>query len=135
MNRINPVYIVALLTILLSLVVYKLDAAKSELEENKVSFKVTQDLAVKLVSLKDVYADQTKIKQSLQRVLNDPSLSSADLDTKFKTASVSINAQGIDLRRLNLLLGKLLNTAYVVESMKLKSVSDTKADLQMEIRW
>lgn len=135
MNRINPVYIVALLTILLSLVVYKLDAAKSELEENKASFKTTQELARKLVSLKNVYADQTKIKQSLQRVLNDPSLSSADLDTKFKTASVSINAQGIDLRRLNLLLGKLLNTAYVVESMRLKSVSDTKADLQMEIRW
>lgn len=135
MNRINPLYIVVLLTILLSLVLYKLSAAKSELEENKASFKTTQELARKLVSLKDVYADQTKIKQSLQRVLNNAALSSAGVTSKFKTSSVSINAQSIDLKTLNLLLGKLLNTAYVVESMKIKSLSDTKADLQMEIRW
>jgi len=135
MNRINPLYIVVLLTILLSLVLYKLSAAKSEGEENKASFKTTQELARKLVSLKDVYADQTKIKQSLQRVLNNASLSSAGVTSKFKTSSVSISAQSIDLKTLNLLLGKLLNTAYVIESMRIKSLSDTKADLQMEIRW
>lgn len=135
MNRINPIYIVVLLTILLSLLIYTLNASKSELKENKESFKTTQALALKLVALKDVYADNIKIKQSLQKVLNDPSLQSAGLESKFKTASLSISAQSIDLRRLNLLLNKLLNAAYVIESMKLKSISDTKAELQMEIRW
>lgn len=135
MNRINPIYVVVLLVILLSLVIYRLDAGKRELEEHKASFKTTQALALKLVSLKDVYADNIKIKQSLQRVLNDASLKSAGIESKFKTSSVSIDAQSIDLRTLNLFLGKILNAAYVVESMKLKSVSDTKADLQMEIRW
>lgn len=135
MNRINPLYVVVLLTILLALVLYKLDTAKSELEESKASFKTTQELARKLVALKDVYADGRQIKQSLQGILNDPALLSADIETKFKTASVSINAQSIDLKRLNLLLGKLLNAAYAVESMKLKSISETKAELQMEIRW
>ena len=135
MNRINPIYIVILLTIVLLLVIYILGASKSELEENKESFKTTQAVALKLVSLKDVYADQTKIKQSLQRVLNDASIRSAAVDTKFKTTSLSINAQSIDLKTLNLLLSKILNAAYVIESMKIKRVSNTKADLQMEIRW
>jgi len=135
MNRINPIYIVVLLTFVLALVIYKLNTAKSELEENKASFKTTQELARKLVSLKDVYADNAKITQSLQRVLNDASIRSSGIETKFKATSLSINAQSIDLKTLNLLLGKLLNAAYVVESMKLKSISDTKADLQMEIRW
>ena len=135
MNRINPVYIVVLLTILLLLLVYKLDSLKHELEENKASFRTTQTLAAKLVSLKDVYADSTKIRQSLQRVLNDASIRSAAIETKFKTSALDIDAQGIDLKTLNLLLGKLLNAAYVVESMKIKRISDTKADLQMEIRW
>ena len=135
MNRINPIYIVVLLTFVLLIVIYRLDASKSELEENKASFKTTQAVALKLVSLKDVYADNAKITQSLQRVLNDASIRSAAIETKFKATSLSINAQSIDLKTLNLLLGKLFNAAYVVESMKLKSVSDTKADLQMEIRW
>jgi len=135
MNRINPIYIVISLMIVLVLFIYKLNVSKSELEENKETFKTTQAVAHKLVSLKDVYADNIKIKQSLQRVLNDASLRSAAVETKFKKTSLSINAQGIDLKTLNLLLGKLLNAAYVVESMKVKSVSDTKADLQMEIRW
>jgi len=135
MNRINPIYIVVLLTFVLFIVIYKLDSSKSELEENKASFKTTQAIALKLVSLKDVYADSTKITQSLQRVLNDASIRSAGVETKFKTRAVSINAQSIDLKTLNLLLGKLLNAAYVIESIKVKSVSDTKADLQMEIRW
>jgi hypothetical protein len=135
MNRINPIYIVVLLTILLSLLIYKLGTSKSELEENKESFKTTQAIALNLVSLKDVYADNIKIKQSLQRILNDTSLRSAGLKTKFKTTALSISAQSVDLKTLNLLLNKILNGAYVIESMKIKSVSSTKADLQMEIRW
>jgi len=135
MNRINPIYIVVLLTILLSLMIYKLGASKSELEENKESFKTTQAIALKLVSLKDVYADNVKIKQSLQRILNDASLRSAGLKTKFKATALSISAQSVDLKTLNLLLNKILNGAYIVESMRIKSVSRTKADLQMEIRW
>jgi len=135
MNRINPIYIVVLLTILLSLMIYKLGASKSELEENKESFKTTQAIALKLVSLKDVYADNVKIKQSLQRILNDASLRSAGLKTKFKATALSISAQSVDLKTLNLLLNKILNGAYIVESMRIKRVSRTKADLQMEIRW
>lgn len=135
MNRINPIYIVVLLMIVLSLVIYNLGASKSELAENKESFKTTQAIALKLASLKNVYADNIKIKQSLQRVLNDASLRSAGLETKFKRTSLNISAQNIDLKTLNLLLSKILNAAYVVESMKIKSVSDTKADLKMEIRW
>jgi hypothetical protein len=135
MNRINPIYIVVLLTILLSLLIYKLGTSKGELEENRESFKTTQEIALKLVSLKDVYADNIKIKQSLQRILNDTSLRSAGLKTKFKTTALSISAQSVDLKTLNLLLNKILNGAYIVESMRIKSVSSTKADLQMEIRW
>jgi hypothetical protein len=135
MNRINPIYIVVLLTVVLSLVIYKLEAGKSELKENKASFKTTQAMAHKLVSLTDVYADDTQIKKSLQRVLNDASLRPSGLETKFKATSLSINAHGIDLKALNLLLGKILNATYVVESIKIKPVSDTKADLQMEIKW
>lgn len=135
MNRINPIHIVSLLTIILFVVIYKLDATKSELEENKESFRATQAIATKLVSLKNVYTDQTKIKLSLQRVLNDPSIRSSKVDAKFKTTSLSINANSIDLKTLNLLLSKLLNTAYIIDSMKVKHVSNTKADLQMEIRW
>lgn len=135
MNRINPIYIVPLLTIVLLLLIYKLDASKTQLKENKASFETTQAIAYKLVTLKDVYADKTKIKQSLQRVLNDPSLKSAGLDTKFKKTSLAIEAKGMDLMTLNLLLGKLLNAAFIIDSMNVKRASETTADLQMEIKW
>lgn len=135
MNRIDPIHIVVLLTIILFVVIYNLDVSKSELEENKKSFKTTQAVATKLVSLKDVYANQTSIRQSLKRVLNDASIRSAGIDTKFKSTSLTIDADSIDLKTLNLLLGKLLNASYIVDSMKVKRISNTKADLQMEIIW
>lgn len=135
MNRINPIHIVALLTVILIFSLYTLQGSKQEMEENKASYKTTQAIAHKLVSLKNVYANQTKNKLSLQRMLTDSSFQSAGVVTKFKKASVSIKANSIDLRTLNLLLGKLLNTAYVIESMKLTRVNESKADLHMEIRW
>ena len=96
MNRINPIHIVVLLTIILFITIYTLDSSKRALNENKESFKTTQAIAHKLVSLKDVYADQTKIKQSLQRVLNDSSIRSAEIEIKFKTTSLSMNAKSIN---------------------------------------
>lgn len=135
MNRINPIHIVVLLMITLLVTLYALQSGKRKLEENRAYLKTTQAMAHKLVSLKNVYANQAMTKQSLQRVFNDSSIRSAGIETKFKTSSVHIDARGMDLKQLNLLLSKLLNATYVIDSMKIKSVSDTKADLEMEIRW
>ncbi len=135
MNRINPIHIVVLLTIILIIALYSLASSKRELTENKETFKSTQEVAQRLIALKDVYANKVRIKQSLQRILNDAMIKSSTIATDFKKNSVSIHAENIDLKTLNLLVGKLLNAAYIIESMDIKNTSDSLAELKMEIKW
>lgn len=135
MNRINPIYIAVLLLILLVFLVYKLDATKIELKENEEAYKITKNIALQLTSLKDVYADKQNIKKSLQKILKHPSLKSASLDIKFKKSSFVLGSQSMDISKLNLLVGKLLNATFIIESMNVKRVSDTKVELKMEIKW
>ena len=135
MNRINPIYILVLLFVILLVLFYKLDSAKAELKNNLESYAKTENVAIKLSSLKETYGDKQKIKKSLQKILKHSSLKSAGLNAKFKNSSLVIESKGIDKNNLNFLISKIVNSSFVVSSMKVRRISPSKAELFMEIRW
>ena len=135
MNQINPLHIGALLLALLAFLVFELSGVKTELHEVKKEFQKSEKLAVDLSSLKGVYANKAKTKKSLQRILSQSSLRSAGLDVKYKKDFVKINAKSISAKTLNSLMGKILNGSYRVAALKIKRLSETKASLDMEIKW
>jgi len=135
MNRINPLYIGALLVVFFILSIYLQKAAENELLEVKESYKQTQKIADELSGLKKAYANKEQSERSLKRLLSQSVLKSANFTTKYKKSSVELSSSSIDKKALNFLMGKLLNSTYDIRKMKIKRLSEQKAALELEIRW
>lgn len=135
MNRINPLYIGALLVMLLMLSLYLLSGAKQSLLEEKESFKQTQKIANELSGLKKTYANQKKSKRSIQRILAQPSLKLAEIKAEYKKSGLKLHSKSIDKRGLDFLMGKLLNASYDIRKLKIKRLGDEQASFELEIKW
>ena len=135
MNRVNPLYLGLLLLVILALSVFKLNSAKQELKDVKISYKQTSKIANELTSLKLVYNDKKKLEKSLTRVFKQNVLKGVEIQTSYKKNNVKINAKSIDKKALDFLMGKILNSTYNVVSLDIKKLSEEKASLKMEIKW
>ncbi|MDQ7042685.1 MAG: hypothetical protein Q9M34_04055 [Sulfurimonas sp.] len=135
MNQVNPLHIGGLLVVVIIFLFFKLSGVKEELIEAKSEFAVSEALAVDLNALKSVYGDKKKIKKSLERILNHPSIKAAKLKIKREKKFMKISASSIDTKVLNTLMGKILNASFNITSLKIKRLSDTTASLEMEIKW
>ncbi|WP_304546060.1 hypothetical protein [Sulfurimonas microaerophilic] len=135
MNQVNPLHIGALLVTVLLFLFFKLNTLKEELLEAKLQYQESKKVAVKLNGLEEVYGDQKKINSSIQRVLRQPSLKSAELTQKTTKDSIKITTESMNADALNSLMGKVLNGSYNISALNIKKLGDDKASLEMEIKW
>lgn len=135
MNQINPLHIGALLVALLAFLFFTLSGIKSDLVEEKNLYLESEKLAVELSALKDVYADKKGTQKSIERLLLQKSLKSADLKVKKDKKSIYISSKSMDAKALNSLMSKILNGSYNLTELKIKKLSETKVSLDMEIKW
>ena len=135
MNQINPLHVGVLLVAILAFIFFNLGGLRTELAEANLGYKESEKLAVELSSLKDAYADKKKTRQTLNRILAQQSLKAADLEIRQDKSSIKVSSKSIDLPALNSLMSKALNGSYNITGLKIKKLSETKASLQMEIKW
>ena len=135
MNRINPLHIGILLVVTLLFLVFNLSRAKSELVEAKELHKETLALATHLSELKEVYDDKEKVKKSLSKILEQPSLKSAKIVQEVKNSGITLSSEEIDADILNALMSKLLNGSYNIGALDIKKISQTNATLFVEVLW
>lgn len=135
MNRINPLYLGAFLVVLLIMSIYSLNSAKQSLRESKESYKETQKIADELSGLKKAYADSENSTKAIKRLLTQPSLRASAIKADYKKSGVKISSNEMDKKALDFLMGKLLNSTYDIRKMKIKRLSEEKAELELEIRW
>jgi len=135
MNQLNPLHVGALLLVLLIFSFVKLHEVKGELQTVQHHYKESEKLAVKLKSLKNVYANKKKTKRSLERILKQPSLRKADLQVEKTKTHIIIKSASLHTRELNSLMGKVLNGNYNIVELKIKKLNETDASLYMEIQW
>jgi hypothetical protein len=132
MNRINPLYILILLVMLLGFFSIKLMHAKVELTNAQKSYEETLVLVDSLTSLKNIYENKKANKASLERILLGTSV---DLEEQIKKNSILLQAQAIDYTNINRLVSKLLNSSFEISILEIRKQSDEKAKLAMEIKW
>ena len=135
MNRINPMYIGALLVVVLIVLVIKLSSLQGELLEAKGEYKKTEKIASKLVGLKKAYGEKSSVKKSINKILALSQLKSANIEQKVKKSSIVISSLKMDKNALNTLMGKLLNGAYNITSFKVRKLSPNSVSFDMEIKW
>lgn len=135
MNRINPLHIVILLVVVLIFFIYKLNSAKYEFAQTKEQYHETLELATKLNALNEVYFDKNKVKKSIDRILKQSSLKSANISQKTTDSSIVLSSDGINKTALNSLMGNFLNGSYNIVSFHIKSINSNSASFKMEIKW
>ena len=135
MNRINPLHIGALLVVILFYMIFELADAKSALLEAKANFNSTSKLAVELHELQRVYHNKSKTKRAILRILDASILRDAQIKKRIKNSSITITAASINKKVLNYLMGKILNNSFVIQSIKIKKLSDKKSELEVKILW
>lgn len=135
MNRLNPLYVGAGLLLLTLLLLLKLSNAKEELILAQADYKETSLALNELSSLSSAYMGKEEVKKSLQRILSQSSLKSANIEQSIKSTSLLLRSSSMDKDALNSLMGKLLNGAYDISSFEIKKLSENKASLEVEIKW
>ncbi|HIC13497.1 MAG TPA: hypothetical protein EYO75_09060 [Sulfurimonas sp.] len=135
MNQVNPLHIGGLLFVLIAFLLFSLSGVKEELVQAKSEFLISKNLAIDLHALKSVYADKTKIKNNINRILSLSSIKTTKLSIKREKKFIKISAKSIDTSVLNTLMGKILNDSFNISMLKIKKLSETRVSLEMEIKW
>ncbi|NCO01546.1 MAG: hypothetical protein GW906_06930 [Epsilonproteobacteria bacterium] len=135
MNRINPLHVAALLIMLLLFFMFKLSGAKEELSQTKALYQETLSVSTELKALNESYSDKERIRKSMNLLLSHASLKSANITQKVQSSNMFLSSASLDSTALNFLLGKVLNGAYNISSLKIKRLSEKSASLEMEIKW
>ncbi len=135
MNRINPLYLGLLVLVVLALSVFKLNSAKSELQEAKASYDKTAQLAVELSELKKLYANQKNMQMKLKRILAQGVLRNGGVVASYKKSRAKISAESLDKKTLDFLMAKILNASFNIDSFEIRKLSGNKASFKMEIKW
>ena len=135
MRELNPLHIGALLLVVLIFGFFKLSGAKEELKNERMELKEMTKMAQELSTLKKVYGDKNKLLASLNRIVRQPSLKSADLKQKVHSHSVVITSQSMSAKQLRSLLTKVLNGTYNITQLSIQHKTNENVSLQMEIQW
>lgn len=135
MNKINPLYILGLLTIFFIFSVVKLSQSKEEFIEQSNTYKDTQALALRLSGIKDVYTEEKKLQHKLSQLVKQIEAKGVEVQKIDTKKSTVVSAMSIDLNNLNAFLGKILNDSYQIREISLQHISDEKARLRLEIQW
>jgi biopolymer transport protein ExbB/TolQ len=135
MNRLHPLHIGALLVVVLLFSFFKLNAAKQQLHQVQKSYKESKHLALELSALKDTYGNKKKIQKQIQKIAALRSLSNAKIQTLWKKKGVVLRSSSLDLKALNLFMGKILNGNFNIVKLKITKKDDLRASLEMEIQW
>ena len=135
MNRFNPLYVGILLLLLLAFFVMQLAEAKKELHEEKKLYEKSLQLALETSALKKAFADKTKEKREILRILTSSVLKNADVKKKLTNSGIYISAKNMDRNALNYFMGKILNATFVITKLQIKKTSENKATLEVKIKW
>jgi hypothetical protein len=134
-NRINPLHIIALLSVIILFVFFQLSKIKEDIHEEQAAYNKSKKVALELYAYKKLYKRETDASKSLMQILAQPSLKEAQLKIYKTTKSIRVESKAITLSQLNFLLSKVLNGAYVIKKLEVKDKSASDFSLKLEIQW
>jgi len=135
MNRLNPLYVGLFLLLLLVFFIMKLIDAKEELHEEKNLYEKTLQTALDTSALKKAFANKTKEKKEILRILSHPVLKSANIKKEITSTNIHISVKNMDIKALNYFMGKLLNATFNITMLQIKKTDENKATLEVKIKW
>jgi len=135
MNRLNPLYIGLFLLLLLVFSIMQLIDVKKELHKEKNLYEKTLKISLDTSALKKAFANKTKEKKEILRILSHPILKSANITKEVTSSDIHISAKNMDINALNFFMGKILNATFNITMLQIKKINENKATLEVKIKW
>ncbi|MEO1954890.1 MAG: hypothetical protein ABGW74_09310 [Campylobacterales bacterium] len=135
MNRINPIHIFILIVVLFGFFTFKLNQTKEELRNIKNEYKKTLDVAIQIDAFKKSYKNKTQIKKKINKILKSHTLRKVNITKEIKNSKIILKSKEMDIASLNYLMGKVLNSTFIVSKLSIKKINNKKATFMMEIQW
>ena len=133
MRQINPLYIILLLVVVLSFVLFKLMYAKAALHEIQSQYQDTKDMVHNIVEFRGNWEDSKRRKSTLGRILKSSMLKNEKVIKKEKRGVVQIHAPSLNSKAASYLSNRLLNEPFVIKTMKIQRLNREKVSLDVEI--
>ncbi len=135
MNRINPIHIFILIVVLFGFFTFKLNQTKEELRNIKNEYKKTLDVAIQIDAFKKSYKNKAQIKKKINQILKSRTLRKVNIIKEIKNSKIILKSKEMDIASLNYLMGKVLNSTFIVSKLSIKKINNKKATFMMEIQW
>jgi len=133
MNKINPLYFVLLLLILLFFVVYKNYKIQDKISNSVQAITIFEQKADYISKLKKHWRDKKVIKRKVNSILKSPQLKGIKIDKEEKRNSIKISANELNAKKTRALFAKFFNAPLIIKSFDVKRYSDTNVSVSLEI--
>jgi hypothetical protein len=135
MNRVNPLYIGALLVMVLGFTFVQLQQSKMRLETLEGEYAQSLETALTLRALREAYDTKQSEKKNLVQHVDTLIKRGAAIEKIEKKSSLSLKSDSLELKQLETLFSKILNANYKIDTLRLERINQESVRLQMEIQW
>ena len=134
-NRINPLYVIALFLIIILFMLFKLQTLHHQIvdatNEYQTDFKVAKELKL----YKNIYKDKRDVISKLNRILNNKILKNLKINRRITSSKFIIDIDSLKKKELDYLMKKIINQFFIITFLNIKKKDNNYASLKVKITW
>ena len=120
MNRINPLYLIALTLTILFLSLYLLNNEKVSFEEKKVELNLIKQKSKDYKSYKESWTNEAFVSKTLDNILKNRQFSNQKVLRAKTKNTVKVKIQSSDQNILNAFLNRILNKKLIIRKLEIE---------------
>ena len=120
MNRINPLYLIALTLTILFISLYLLNKEKTQVLEKKAELNSITQKAKDYKLYKESWTNEMFVSKTLDNILKNRQFSNQKVLRAKTKNSVKVKIQSSDQKILNAFLNKILNKKLIIKKLEIE---------------
>lgn|GEM_PF-5327140 len=133
MKQIRLSYLIPILALLLSLLLWKIFSYDKALDRQRASLKTLEEKALEYSALKKRWKNPAKSKKFIDSVVGSPKLKSARIETKMERNLYLIKFASLNARQLDYLVNTLMNSFLKIESLHIERSGNKSCKANLKV--
>jgi len=133
MSKINPLYILALLGLIFSLIVYSNIRLERQIIETQLLNGELETSGKQIKNLKRNWDNKEQMSAKINTIFADPQLTKKVVDKNIKGDTYKISLSGLNDKETDILMDKLLNGFITINLLSIKAENDANVSVVMEL--
>ena len=135
MSRINPLYVVALLALLLLIVIYQHQKLERTITQKEHQLLLLQNKAKEIATLRRYWGDSKLQKRRIASLLGSPLLKRFIKNVERGSSRLKLFLHNVDAKSADQIMNKLLNSFVKVHLVKITKQDKTKIAMEVELQY